>query len=58
MKISSDDVKGFVLGVIASITAVIIWDLYKKKKKWFDYADREIVEEIKTEIKKIKGNDV
>jgi hypothetical protein len=27
---SSDDVKEFVLGVIASITAVIIWDLYKK----------------------------
>lgn len=58
MKISSDDVKGFVLGVMASITAVIIWDLYKKKRKWLEYADREIVEEIKMEMKKLKENEI
>lgn len=58
MKISSDDVKGFVLGVMASITAVIIWDLYKKKRKWLEYADKEIVEEIKMEMKKLKENEI
>ena len=34
MKITKDDYKGFVVGVLASITAVIIWDILKYKNNW------------------------
>jgi hypothetical protein len=37
MKITSDDKKGFLIGVLASITAVIVWDILKRSNNWFEH---------------------
>lgn len=57
MKFSQDDYKGFVIGVLASITAVIVWDVIKKRYQIFNYTKKETggilkeFEEIKDEIR-------
>lgn len=42
MKFNSDDYKVFFVGVLASITAVIVWDLIKKSNKLFEYRENEV----------------
>lgn len=42
MKITKDDYKGFIIGVLASITAVIVWDIIKKNNKLFEHNKDEI----------------
>jgi hypothetical protein len=42
MKITKDDYKGFIVGVLASITAVIVWDIIKKSNKLFEHKENEV----------------
>jgi hypothetical protein len=42
MKINNSDIKGFVIGVMASVTAVIVWDIIKKSNKLFEYKEKEL----------------
>tara|TARA_Y100000389_G_scaffold113651_1_gene110759 strand:- start:3587 stop:3718 length:132 start_codon:yes stop_codon:yes gene_type:complete len=36
------DTKILILGVIASMSAVIIWDIIKKKNKIFNYVEEKV----------------
>ena len=42
MKITKDDYKGFLVGVLASITAVIVWDIIKNTTNLFENKKDEI----------------
>lgn len=49
MKINKQDIKGFAIGVVASISAVIIWDIIKRRYGIFNYTKekgKELGEEI------------
>jgi hypothetical protein len=37
MKFNKQDLKGFAIGVVASISAVIIWDIIKRRYGIFNY---------------------
>ena len=37
MKLNQQDLKGFAIGVVASISAVIIWDIIKRRYGIFNY---------------------
>ena len=37
MKVNSNDKKAFVIGLIASLSAVVLWDLIKNKLKILNY---------------------
>lgn len=54
-KIDSGDIKGFILGVIASITAVIVWDMYKKRKGTLEYGEQKVIDEVKSAIQGLKN---
>ena len=45
-----DAFKGFFIGVISSVTAVILWDYYKKKQGTHEYGERKVIEEIKSAL--------
>lgn len=53
-KIDSGDVKGFFLGILASITAVIIWDMYKKNRGTLEYGEQKVIDEVKSAIEGLK----
>ena len=53
-KIDGGDIKGFILGVMASITAVIVWDMYKKKKGTLEYGEQKVIDEVKSAIEGLK----
>jgi len=42
--------KGFIIGVLSSVTAVIVWDYYKKKKHTLEYGEQQVIDEIKSAI--------
>jgi len=49
MKFNNQDLKGFAIGVVASISAVIIWDVIKRRYGIFNYTKekgKELGEEI------------
>jgi hypothetical protein len=49
VKINKQDIKGFAIGVVASISAVIIWDIIKRRYGIFNYTKekgKELGEEI------------
>jgi hypothetical protein len=50
----ADAFKGFLIGVISSITAVIVWDYYKKKKGTLDYGEQKVIDEVKSAIEGLK----
>jgi len=50
MKLNSADGKGFIIGVVASITAVIVWDIIKNKYQIFNYKSKSIVQKIEENI--------
>lgn len=54
MKLNSDDLKAFILGVVSSITAVIVWDLYKKKSKILEHSEQELMKEVKSAVLELK----
>ena len=37
MKLNNDDKKAFLIGMVASISAVIAWDVIKKSLRIFNY---------------------
>lgn len=41
MKWTKDDTKGFFIGVLASISAVILWDIIKKSNNLFEHKKNE-----------------
>ena len=50
MKLNSQDTKGFIIGVIASITAVIVWDIIKNRYKIFNYKSKSILQKLRKRI--------
>lgn len=52
----NDRFYGFLIGVLSSITAVIVWDLYKKKKGILEYSEQKMMEEIKSSIKNLQDD--
>jgi hypothetical protein len=53
-KIDSGDVKGFFLGILGSITAVILWDTYKKQRGRLEYGEQKVIDEVKSAIEGLK----
>jgi hypothetical protein len=49
-----DAFKGFLIGIISSITAVILWDYYKKKQGTLEYGEQKVIDEIKSSIEGLK----
>ena len=54
MKLNKQDLKGFAIGVIASISAVIIWDVIKRRYGIFNYT-KEKGKELGDEIINIEN---
>jgi hypothetical protein len=50
----SDAFKGFVIGVLSSVTAVIVWDYYKKKQGTLEYGEQKVIDEVKSAIEGLK----
>ena len=42
MKFNNQDTKTFIIGVVASMAAVIAWDVVKKSLRIFNYDDKNI----------------
>jgi hypothetical protein len=49
-----DAFKGFLIGVISSVTAVILWDYYKQKQGTLEYGEQKVIAEIKSAIQGLK----
>jgi glutathionylspermidine synthase len=49
-----DALIGFVIGVLSSITAVILWDFYKKKRELLEYSEKKLIEEIHLNTENLK----
>jgi hypothetical protein len=49
-----DAFKGFIIGVISSFTAVILWDYYKKKQGTLEYGEQKVIDEVKSAIEGLK----
>jgi hypothetical protein len=50
----SDAFKGFLIGVLSSVTAVIVWDYYKKQKGTLEYGEQKVIDEVKSAIEGLK----
>jgi hypothetical protein len=35
------DTKSFIIGILASFSAVILWDIYKYNRKVFEFEDKK-----------------
>ncbi len=53
-KIDKGDVKGFLLGVVASLLAVYILDKYKQKKGVLEYGEQKVIDEVNSAIDGLK----
>lgn len=49
-----DAFKGFLIGVLSSVTAVIVWDYYKKKQGTLEYGEQKVIDEVKSAIEGLK----
>lgn len=49
-----DAITGFIIGVLSSVTAVIVWDYYKKKKGTLEYGEQKVIDEVKSAIEGLK----
>lgn len=49
-----DAFKGFLIGVLSSVTAVIVWDYYKKRKGTLEYGEQKVIDEVKSAIEGLK----
>jgi hypothetical protein len=54
MKINANDVKAFLVGVVSSITAVIVWDFYKQKAKILEHSEQELMKEVQSAVTELK----
>jgi hypothetical protein len=50
----NDAFKGFLIGVLSSVVAVIVWDYYKQKRGTLDYGEQKVIDEIKSSIEGLK----
>ena len=50
----ADAFKGFVIGILSSVTAVILWDYYKKRKGTLEYGEQKVIDEVKSAIEGLK----
>ena len=41
MNFSDKDIKAFIIGMVASMTAVVAWDVVKKSLKIFNYENKD-----------------
>lgn len=56
MKIDRGDIAGFILGVVTSVVASIIWDKYKDRQKQLAYGEKKIIEEMQSAIEGLKNH--
>jgi hypothetical protein len=49
-----DAFKGFAIGVLSSVTAVIVWDYYKKKKGTLEYGEQKVIDEVLSAIEGLR----
>jgi lysophospholipid acyltransferase (LPLAT)-like uncharacterized protein len=54
MKIDRGDITGFVVGILTSVIANYIWEVYRAKKKKLEYSDKKIIEEVNGQINGLK----
>ena len=50
----ADAIKGFVIGILSSVTAVILWDYYKKRKGTLEYGEQKVIDEVKSAIEGLR----
>jgi hypothetical protein len=50
----ADAFKGFVIGILSSVTAVILWDYYKKRKGTLEYGEQKVIDEVKSAIEGLR----
>ena len=51
-----DAFKGFLIGVLSSVTAVIVWDYYKQKKGTLEYGEQKVIDEVKSAIDGLRSD--
>jgi hypothetical protein len=51
---NKDALVGFVIGVLSSITAVVVWDFYKRQRGLLEYSDKKLIEEIHLNTENLK----
>jgi hypothetical protein len=56
MKVDKGDVTGFILGIITSVVANWMWDIYRDRQRKLQYGDKKIIEEVKSEIQGLKDH--
>jgi hypothetical protein len=56
MIIDKGDVTGFVLGIVTSIVANYVWDIYRERKKKLEYSDKKIIEEMTSKIQGLRSD--
>ena len=52
---NGDAFKGFLIGVLSSVTAVIVWDYYKQKKGTLEYGEQKVIDEVKSAIEGLRN---
>jgi hypothetical protein len=50
----SDAFKGFLIGVLSSVVAVIVWDYYKQKRGTLEYGEQKVIDEVKSAIEGLR----
>ena len=56
MKVDKGDITGFILGIITSVVANWMWDIYRDRQRKLQYGDKKIIEEVKSEIQGLKDH--
>lgn len=50
----NDAFKGFLIGVLSSVVAVIVWDYYKQKRGTLEYGEQKVIDEVKSAIEGLR----
>ena len=56
MKVDKGDITGFVVGIVTSIIASWMWEVYVQKQKKLGYSDKKIIEELTSQIEGLKSH--
>ena len=54
MKLDKGDVTGFILGIVTSVVANRMWDMYRERKHKLEYSDKKIIQEMTSQIEGLK----
>jgi uncharacterized membrane protein YeaQ/YmgE (transglycosylase-associated protein family) len=54
MKLDKGDITGFILGIVTSVVANWVWDMYREKKHKLEYSDKKIIQEMSSQIEGLK----